>query len=252
VEQGDPGGTPVLLLHGYTDSWHSFDLVRPLLPGSMRVIAPSLRGHGTSDRPATGYTPSELASDVREFLDALHLPYAVIVGHSMGSTIAQRVAIDYPDRVLGLVLVATFKTHKGHDVIADLWNDGVSTLSDPIDPAFAREFQEKTLALPVSPAFFQTVVNESLRLPAHVWKAALKGLIESDFSNELSRISAPTFIVWGDGDLYLQRDDQEAIRDVIRGSTLAVYPEVGHAPHWEVPSRFARDLTEFVGRVVRG
>lgn len=251
AEQGDPGGVPVVLLHGYTDSWRSYDLVRPLLPAAMRVIALSFRGHGTSDRPGSDYTPSELAGDVRDFLDALRLPRAVIVGHSMGSAIAQRVAIDYPDRVLGLVLVATFRTLKGHDLIAEFWNEIVSTLSDPIDAAFAREFQASTLALRVPRAFFQTAVNERLRLPAHVWKAVLKGLIETDYSHELTRITAPTLVVWGDKDAYILRDDQEWILDTIRGSTLTVYPEVGHAPHWEAPARFARDLTNFVGRATR-
>src|SRR5215218_9009180 len=55
VEQGDPTGVPVVLLHGITDSWRSYEPVLPYLPDSIHAFAPTQRGHGDSDRPATGY-----------------------------------------------------------------------------------------------------------------------------------------------------------------------------------------------------
>src|SRR5262244_1089975 len=104
VEQGNPSGIPVLFLHGVTDSWHSFEPVLPHLPTSLHAFALSQRGHGDADRPVTGYYPQGFAADLAAFIDALSLGPAVIVGHSMGSYIAQRFALDYPDRTLGLVL----------------------------------------------------------------------------------------------------------------------------------------------------
>src|SRR5262245_30804184 len=61
VEQGDREGPAVLLLHGYTDSHRSFDLLRPHLPESWRVIALTQCGHGKTDKPAEGYTIGDLA-----------------------------------------------------------------------------------------------------------------------------------------------------------------------------------------------
>ena len=55
AEQGDPLGIPVLLLHGATDSWRSFERVLPHLPDSIRAIAVTQRGHGESSRPEGGY-----------------------------------------------------------------------------------------------------------------------------------------------------------------------------------------------------
>lgn len=104
AEQGDPSGVPVLLLHGYTDSWRSFEPVLPHLPDSIRAFAITQRGHGDVDRPATGYRTRDFAGDVLAFADALGRGPVVVVGHSMGSTNAQRFAMDHPDRVLGLVL----------------------------------------------------------------------------------------------------------------------------------------------------
>src|SRR5690606_28425617 len=70
AEQGDPAGEPVILLHGYSDSWFSWSRVLPLFPSSWRVYALDQRGQGDSDRPATGYGMADIAADVIAFLDA--------------------------------------------------------------------------------------------------------------------------------------------------------------------------------------
>src|SRR3712207_5617296 len=71
VEQGNADGVPVLFLHGYTDSWHSFEPLLPYFSPSTRVIALSLRGHGDATRPATGYAMADYAEDVTMVADAL-------------------------------------------------------------------------------------------------------------------------------------------------------------------------------------
>ncbi len=240
----------MVLLHGITDSWRSFERVLPHLPDSIRAFALSQRGHGDADRPATGYRPEDFAADVAAFMHALDLDSAVIAGHSMGATVAQRFAIDHPGRTLGLVLVGSLTTWRGHPDFVELWDSVVSTLTDPVDPDFVREFQESTLAQPVPPEFLETIVRESLKLPARVWKAALlEGLLEADFSGELAKIQAPTLILWGDRDA-LTRSGQDALTAAIPGSRLEVYTGAGHGLHWEEPERFAADLTAFVESLV--
>jgi non-heme chloroperoxidase len=244
VEQGDPGGIPVILLHGYTDSWRSFERVLPHLPGSVRAVALTQRGHGDADRPAAGYRPQEFAADLAAFADALGLGPAIVVGHSMGGTVAQRFALDYPGRTLGLVLVGSATTWLT-PVVLEFW-EIVSTLEDPIDPGFARGFQESTLARTVPPTFLDAVVAESLKVPARVWKAALREAhLEADIAGELSAITAPTLIVWGDQDTIHLRGETEALVEAISGSRLVEYAGAGHALHWEEPARFAADLTAF-------
>src|SRR5262245_24389848 len=117
AEQGEPNGVPVVFLHGYTDSWHSFELVLPYLPASIHAFALTQRGHGDSERSANGYTPSDMAGDVAQFIEALNLGSAVIAGHSMGSTNAQKLGIDYPDLVRGLILMGSFIDLPGNSLI---------------------------------------------------------------------------------------------------------------------------------------
>jgi pimeloyl-ACP methyl ester carboxylesterase len=247
VEQGDPAGVPVLLLHGYTDSRRSFDEVLPLLPASIHAFALSQRGHGDSDRPAAGYRPHDYAADLTAFMDALGIEAAVIAGHSMGSSAAQRFAIDHPARCLGLALIASTTTWRRSPFLVDLWDSVVSTLRDPIDPAFVREFQASPR---MSPALLEVAVQESLKLPACVWRAALDDLLKADFSEELGKIEAPALIVWGDEDVVAPSSEQEPLAAAIAGSRLVVYPGTGHGLHWEEPARFAGDLVAFVADVV--
>lgn len=250
VEQGEPSAVPVLLLHGLSDSWHSFELVLPHLPESIRAFALSQRGHGDSSRPEGNYRLHDFSADVAAFMDALHLQKAVVVGHSMGSAIAQRFALDYPERTLGLVLVASFLSLPNSQAPRELW-PVVSTMEDPVDPGFVREFQESTLAQPVPQSFFETVMEESLKLPARVWKEVVAGSMQDEFSEELNRINSSTLLVWGDQDDMVPRSDQDVQAAAIADSRLVVYNGAGHGVQWEEPERFASDLVSFIQTVVR-
>ena len=245
AERGDPAGVPLLLLHGYTDSWRSFAPLLAHLPPSVRAIAPSQRGHGDADRPASGYCAADLAADVVALLDALDLERAVVAGHSMGSLVAQRVALDHPGRVLGLVLLGAFATLRGNPAVRELWEGAVSALADPVDPNFVREFQESTLARAVPQDFLDTVVRESLKVPAYVWRAALAAQMAEDATAELGAIAVPTLILWGDRDAFATRREQEALAAAIPRARLVVYAGAGHALHWEEPAHVVAELVRF-------
>lgn len=246
VEQGDPSGVPVVLLHGFTDSWHSFGPVLPYLPHSIHVFALTQRGHGDANRPEAGYHIRDFATDVSAFLDSQGLESAVVVGHSMGSAVALRFAQDYPNRTCGLVAMGAFAHLQTNPVVVEFWEQGIKHLSDPIDPAGVREFQESNLAQPIPPAFLETVVAESMKVPAHVWREAFAGLLEDEHVARLGHIEAPTLLVWGDQDAFAPRADQDILQAAIDGARLEVYGGAGHAFHWEEPARFAGDLTAFV------
>ena len=247
AEQGSTSGIPVVFLHGVTDSWRSFAPVFEYLPYTLRLLALTQRGHGASSKPPAGYGYRDMGEDVRAFMDALELPAAIVVGHSMGSMVAQRFAADHPDRVAGLVLMGSFRTLYGNAGIQEYWQTTVSRLDDPIDPSIAREFQVSTLAREVPPDFLDMVVNESLQVPARVWKAAFTAFLNTpDFSHELVRVQAPALIAWGDRDTYASRSDQELLGAAIPAARRLVYRGGGHAFHWEEPGRFAMDLLDFV------
>ena len=108
LDQSSRGSPALLFLHGLTDSCRSYEPVLAHLPQTMRAVAPTLRGHADASIPDT-YCLTDFAADLRSFLDVLSLEQVVLVGHSMGAAIAQRFAIDHPDRVLGVVSLAHFR-----------------------------------------------------------------------------------------------------------------------------------------------
>src|SRR3990170_9046560 len=89
-ETGAVDGRPVILIHGLSDSWSSYLPLMAEMPDEMRLIAVSLRGHGNSAKPAPGYRLADMARDVLAVMDALGLARADVVGHSLGSTVAQK------------------------------------------------------------------------------------------------------------------------------------------------------------------
>ena len=244
AEQGEPDGEPVILLHGYSDSWFSWSRVLPLFPASWRVYALDQRGHGESDRPLSGYAMRDLGADVLAFMDAKGIRRATVVGHSLGGFVAQQVAIQAPDRIERLVIVASGPDVRMVNGVAEL-EAAVLGLADPVPVEFIREFQASTIHVPVPPEFYERVVAESTKLPARVWHALLKGMVDATPA-DLSAARFPTLLLWGDKDAVFPRATQDDLQARIPGARLLVFPETGHAVHWERPEQFAEDLRDFV------
>jgi pimeloyl-ACP methyl ester carboxylesterase len=246
AEQGNATGEAVVLLHGLSDSWFSYSRILPSLPLHLRVFALDQRGHGDSDRPASGYTVADFGEDVVAFLDAVGVSRATIVGHSMGAFVAQRVAIIAPERVQRLVLIGGARSAR-NAVVLGLQAE-LADLPDVVPDDFLRAFQYGTLFAAVPETFMERVIVESAKVPARVLRGSLDGLLASRDSSELDAIRAPTLIVWGEHDAMFSRKDQTVLQQALSGSDLRVYAGIGHAPHWEAPDRFVHDFLAFLAR----
>ncbi|HVF30641.1 MAG TPA: alpha/beta fold hydrolase [Pyrinomonadaceae bacterium] len=242
VEMGNAVGTPVILLHGITDSWVSFREVLPAIGRNFKVYALDQRGHGDSDRPETGYAMKDFAADVAAFMDAKNIKKAIVVGHSMGSFVAMQTALDSPDRIERLVLIGTAPTANKPGT-EDLVK-AINSLSDPVPAGFAREFVVSTSSPSVKADFVDALTAETMKLPARVWKSAIAGTLARDFTTDLGRINLPVTIFWGAKETLFVRADQDAMLAGLKKSELIVYPNSAHAPHWEEPEKFAADLNK--------
>jgi non-heme chloroperoxidase len=245
VEQGRKNGIPVILVHGYTDSHHSFDRNLPRFSRNFHVFAIDQRGHGDSSKPACCYAQADFANDIPAFMDAVGLERTSLVGHSMGSFVVQNVALDFPERVDALVLIGSGPTIAGNPVALEL-EAAVDELTDPVDPEFALGFQASTFFRPIPQSFLDTAVADSLKVPASIWQQALDGLIAEDHSAELDQIEAPTLILFGDQDIFLTAADQAELDAEIPDSTLVTYPDTGHGTHVERPREVTRAIRRFL------
>jgi pimeloyl-ACP methyl ester carboxylesterase len=174
-------------------------------------------------------------------LDALALPRAIVVGHSMGSFVARRAAERAPDRVRALVLIGTALTAR--NAVLEGIKPTVDALGDPVDPAFVREFQESTVARPVPADFLARVIDQSAHVPARIWRDVLDALLAYQPG---APPVCPTLVVGGTLDGLFSVAEQEAAAAAIPGARLALVEGIGHCLQWEDPDRFAALVTDFV------
>lgn len=242
-EYGD--GVPVVLLHAWGETHRVFDRLVPLLPATMQLVVPDLRGVGHSTKPTYGYSLLDGAADVIALLDVLGIDTCWFVGTSSGGYLAQQIALDHPVRVRGMVLIGS-----------------PSKLQLPPPAAFGElrsspdEFLTRAdvdalnaalpLHRPVPESYVEDQATAALTIPRHVWEASLEGLIGAVPPIDRGTITAPTLILWGDEEDVLPTGQADELRAAIEDSQLVVYEGTGHLVLWEQPERVATDVTAFI------
>jgi len=241
-QQGPETGPAVIMLHGYSDSSFSFSRVLPLLPSSLRVVVPDQRGHGRSERTTGPYSMDVMARDVIDLMDALEVPTATVVGHSMGSFVGRRAAVLAPERVTRLVLVGAGPSSTNAAVLEV--QKAASQLKDPVDATFVRDFQYSCVHQAVPAEFMEQIIAESLALDAPTWNAVVAGLVA--YTPAEADIRQPTLVLGGDRDAVFTVDEQRLLAQIIPGARVEILKDVGHTPHWEVPDVFVAKLLGFL------
>jgi pimeloyl-ACP methyl ester carboxylesterase len=239
AEQGENLGTPIILLPGIADSWRIFEPLLVELPDSVHAYALSQRGHGDSDKPATGYRTRDFVEDLRLFMDALQIQKATIVGASSGGFVARSFCATHPQRTAGLILLGSPASLAA---LPNLFAD----LKDPIEPGFVKSFAESVLSRAAPAEALTSMVAENLKAPARVWVETGNGLFEETFPGELAKIQVPTLIIWGEQDPIITNEDQLALAEAIKGSKLIAHPGSGHMLYWEEPALIAWDIVDFI------
>jgi len=242
AERGEKGKAPVVFLHGFVDSWKSFIEVIEALSPMRWAVALDLRGHGDSDKPEGGYAIADFTQDLLLFIDALGLDKVNLVGHSLGSFIAQSFAACYPRRVERLVLIGSAPSAAINVVVREI-KPLIDTLQDPLKRDFISGFQATTNPVPTD--FMDMIISETMKVPARVWRLVFSGLLQADQGPILHAVTAPTLIMWGNQDMIFPRRDQETLLSQISDSRLKEF-SAGHALHWEKPKEVAAALEAFL------
>lgn len=248
VEEGDAAGANIIFLHGYTDSWHSFESVLKLFPKEYHLFAVSLRGHGNSSKPDDGYDAKHFAEDVAMFIEEKKLGPCILVGHSMSGLVVQQFAIDYSHLARAIVLVSSDASFGNNPGTAEFLRS-ILTINDPVSRDFVDSFQKSTLVNPIDSCDFNLYVSESMKVPANAWRKMAYMQLTTDYRKRARRIKCPALIIGGSSDLICPQDDQRKLAKIIPNATLLIYADTGHALHWEKPRRFIRDLVNFAKHI---
>jgi len=254
VEMGDPAGPPVVLIHGFTDSARDWVPMLPFLPKHDRLILVDLRGHGISSKPECCYTRFDFAYDVKLLLDALHIDKAAIVGHSLGSIVAQTFAEQWPERTSRVVLISsTGGTPPGAPARPPAFDyaAAIKKLHEPIDPDSPFMIAWWDSPTPVDPDFIRRERKDSAQIPLRVWLAVLEQGLSAqnaygDLQATLPRLTAPTLLIWGSKDPIMEEPVRRSLRRGLPRAEVKIFPGLGHNPFWEKPQAVAQAIQGFL------
>jgi pimeloyl-ACP methyl ester carboxylesterase len=244
IESGPAQGPVVVLIHGYTDSARDWQPLEPYLEARFRLIIVDLRGHGASGKPDCCYTRFDLAYDVALLLAKLQIGKTDVVGHSLGSLVAQTLAELWPQRTRKLILISSTGTSFGQGP----WLADVQRLEDPIDPdgAFMRSWWQQSISINPEP-FSARQRGDAAAIPARIWKAIADQSLEGvDLAPLLVRIRAPTLLIWGGRDSLVTPEGRERLQRGIEGARTKIFPSLGHDLFWEAPQAVATSITQFL------
>jgi pimeloyl-ACP methyl ester carboxylesterase len=256
VSMGNPHGAPVVLLHGYTDNARDFVPLLPYLSPNFHLLLVDLRGHGNSSKPECCYTRLDFAYDVKLLLDALGIARADIVGHSMGSFVAQTFAEYWPEHTRRVVLISSSGGPRpgaaprkpAFDYAAQ-----IRQLKEPIDPDSPFMIEWWSSPTPVDPDFLRRQRRDSAAIPLRVWLAVLdQGLATMDLQRTLPRLSAPTLLIWGSKDPLMPEQVRQTLREALPHAQVKVFEGLGHNPFWEDPRGCADVINAFLTAAPRG
>lgn len=245
VDEGEPGGIPLILIHGIGDSWHSFTLLFPHLNG-FRIVAPTLRGHGDSDKPDLGYDSNIMADDMITIMDGLKIDKAVVLGASSGGLAARDLAIRYKDRVSALILLGSPLVLSGNIKLRQLYDNVISKFGSEADKDFVESLVSGLSGASIPPWFIKLMTDETMKMPARVWKEYTASLLAEGLPAEINGISVPCLIIWGAEDEITTLSEQKEHTRLIRGSHLVIHEGLGHMLYWEDPKAVAEEISKFI------
>lgn len=245
-------GTPVLFLHGLAASIYSWRKnLGPVRDAGFRVIAVDLPGFGFSGPLPGRYDNAAYLATVIALLDSLHIPDAVLVGHSMGGAIAAELAIAAPARVRGLVLIGSAGLGAREPLLFRL---GRLPIVGPLflklrNRGFTERLLESTYADPhkVSEAdvdqYYAPVARPDYD---RALGAVLRQFRFDALHGRLGGVRAPTLVLWGAEDRWVPLALGRSLAAQISPSALVLVAHAGHNPQEEAPDEVNRLLIKFL------
>jgi 3-oxoadipate enol-lactonase len=247
-------GPAVLLVAGQAMTVDGWWATIPVLARSFRVIAFDHRDTGRSSRVFLPYSVAQLAADATAVLDAAGESRAHVYGISLGSLVAQEMALRHPDRVQALVLGASsaggwaaYKPSASSKAQTFLYRAGVMGPEEAGWAAVPYTYAEKTRRFHPE----RIVADMERRLGAlpkrlgFLHQAA--AVAAHDAYDRLNRVAAPTLVVHGEEDIFIPPVNALVLAERIPGAELRLWPNAGHMYLIDEP-RADRDIARFLRR----
>jgi len=243
-DEGPRGiGLPLLFVHGWQADGTVWGPIVARLRERHRVITVDLRGAGLSGAAPGPYVIDKFSNDLTELIPALDLDPLVVVGHSMGAAIAQRFAIDNPEAVEGLVLIAPVPA--SGIPFSPRVLDFMRSTAGNADQAVVW-LKQLTFSEP-SPEIGKVLRDAAAGVRTDVALESFESWQGAAFADEAATIETPTLILAPSHDRPMTPDlVREKVANIISGSRLEVLNETGHYAPVERPELIAKRIEAFL------
>lgn len=245
-------GKCLALIHGSCDNLNVWYNQVPAFSRHYQVLTYDVRGHGKTEMPEGELSMNLWVSDLYALLKALHIRETILLGHSMGGTIAAEFAVAHPDMINALILSncsgaarRSEEKMRERDIrliaqIKALESEGIEAFVRlRIAGLFSAEFKEKK---PDAVEHYKQILSQTSR---EGQIRVLQGMLKPTNPLDLSKITCSTLIIEGEYDSSTTPDTAETARQTIRGSQLKVFP-AGHATALEQPEAYNQTVLEFL------
>lgn len=268
-------GEPIVLLHGFPESWYSWRRVMPELSRSFRVIAPDLRGYGETEISRGGYDINTLAADVAELLSRAGEGRPVLlVGHDWGGVIGWHAASAYLGLIKGYAAVAAPHPARYLELLRKSPRQFIMSLyafffQTPLLPEFLLSMgggavpgwiMRASMKRPggISPEELEVYrrgwsSRESMSAGLNYYRELGKRMFSSGSFYGGHRVSCPALVVWGDSDRFLSTAQTQGLERFVEGGIeVRILENCGHWIAQEAPDELLRAIMEFHERIAHG
>jgi pimeloyl-ACP methyl ester carboxylesterase len=244
-------GEPLILIMGFGADGKVWEKHAAVYERSFRCIIPDNRGVGLSSQPAGPYTTVMMARDIVAVMDHAGVKKARVAGISMGGAIAQELAINYPERVISLVLVSTWARFSNY---AKMVYENLKHIRATVT---GEHFMELLQLWIFAPPYYDMHLDELMKDAAAAgentfpqtragFEGQLDACIAHNAVDRLKQIKVPTLVTVGSMDIFTPPEFSELLHKNIPGSVFSTYPTGGHVHHWEDLERFNNETLNFL------
>lgn len=253
-------GFPILCLHGHPGSGLSMSVFTQHLRSRFQTFAPDLRGYGGS-RTQLDFEMNDHLIDLEALLDRFQIDRCLVLGWSLGGILAMELALKLPERVSGLILIATAaRPRSSHPSIS--WQDnfytGVASILNSVQPGsqwnidlFGKRSLYRYLVQQHTPTTYDYLAKYAMSAYLQTSAPAARALNTAlragyDRLGQLQQIQCPSLVLAGAADRHITPESSQETAQHLQNCQWKCYPNTAHLFPWEIPQQVLGDIDQWI------